>query len=140
MAKKKPVKKAPVKKKLPAKKKVTLAKKKAIKKPVKRKKTASKKVIKKAVGKGTKKPLLAEDKLRELFEKAQPRGFATYSEILYQFPGIERDIDALELLYAKLEDSGIRVEEVREYLTLPGKDEQDKKKVDEDAPLDSMQM
>ena len=145
MAKKKQVKKAPSKKKLPVKKKVALVKKKVVKKPVKAKKAAVKKVVKRVVKKpakkiAKKKPLLAEDKLRELFEKAQPRGFATYSEILYQFPGIERNIDALELLYAKLEDSGIRVEEVREYLTIPEKDEKEKKKIEDDAPLDSVQM
>jgi len=140
MAAKKQVKKRIIKKKLPVRKKAIFVKKKIVKKQVKHKKGTFKREERKSIKKSKKKPLLAEDKLRELFEKAQPRGFATYSEILYYFPGIERNIEALELLYASLEDSGIRVEEVREYLTIPKKEEQDKKKVDEDAPLDSVQM
>ncbi len=140
MAAKKQVKKRIIKKKLPVRKKAIFVKKKIVKKQVKPKKGTFKREERKSIKKSKKKPLLAEDKLRELFEKAQPRGFATYSEILYYFPGIERNIEALELLYASLEDSGIRVEEVREYLTIPKKEEQDKKKVDEDAPLDSVQM
>lgn len=140
MAAKKQVKKRIIKKKLPVRKKAVFVKKKIVKKQVKSKKGTFKKKERKSIKKSGKKPLLAEDNLRELFEKAQPRGFATYSEILYHFPGIERNIEALELLYASLEDSGIRVEEVREYLTIPKKEEQEKKKVDEDAPLDSVQM
>ena len=67
-----------------------------------------------------------EDKLQELIEKARPRGFVTYSEILYQFPDIEKDVEGLEYLYEKLEEDGIRVEEVKEYLNV---DEPEKKKV-----------
>ncbi|MDP2734997.1 MAG: sigma-70 family RNA polymerase sigma factor [bacterium] len=78
--------------------------------------------------------------MRELFEKAQPRGFVTFSEILYQFPGIEKDVEALEVLYARLEESGIRVEEVKEYLSLPKEEDEQKRKVEEDAPLDPVQM
>ena len=103
-----------VKKKLTMGGKRGFAKKKTVPKPPKKRKRAQRSWIKKPPRKGAKKPLLPEDKLRELFEKAQPRGFATYSEILYQFPGIERNIEALEFLYESLEDSGIRVEEVRE--------------------------
>ena len=145
------------KKKLPAKKKAVFVKKKGKKNLGQVRSTAPRrsaqrnkarlerpKKIRRLVFRSTKKsgkkPLLAEDKLRELFEKAQPRGFATYSEILSYFPGIERNIEALEFLYASLEDSGIRVEEVREYLTIPKKEEQEKKKIDADAPLDSVQM
>jgi len=59
---------------------------------------------------------------------------------LYAFPGIEKKIPALEALYAKLEESGIRVEEVREYLNLPEKEEVERRKVEEEAPLDPVQM
>jgi len=80
-----------------------------------------------------------EDKLLELIEKAKPRGFVTYSEILYQFPDIEKDVEGLEYLYDQLEESGIRVEEVKEYLNV---DEPEKKKVllVDEAPLDPVQM
>ncbi|MCH8244529.1 sigma-70 family RNA polymerase sigma factor, partial [Patescibacteria group bacterium] len=86
------------------------------------------------------KALFSEDLLQKLFDKAQPRGFVTYSEILYAFPGIEKKVPALEALYERLEESGIRVEEVREYLSVPKKEEVEKKKVEEEAPLDSVQM
>ena len=80
-----------------------------------------------------------EDKLLELIEKARSRGFVTYSEILYQFPDIEKDVEGLEYLYEQLEESGIRVEEVKEYLNV---DEPEKKKVllADEAPLDPVQM
>ena len=82
---------------------------------------------------------MREDKLLELIEKAKPRGFVTYSEILYQFPDIEKDVEGLEYLYDQLEESGIRVEEVKEYLNV---DEPEKKKVllVDEAPLDPVQM
>ncbi|OHA66978.1 MAG: RNA polymerase sigma factor RpoD [Candidatus Wildermuthbacteria bacterium RIFCSPHIGHO2_02_FULL_47_12] len=82
---------------------------------------------------------MREDKLLELIEKAKLRGFVTYSEILYQFPDIEKDVEGLEYLYEQLEESGIRVEEVKEYLNV---DEPEKKKVllVDEAPLDPVQM
>ena len=98
-----------------------------------------------AVSEGRKKKLsrkeqLFETRLKELFEKAQPRGFVTYSEILFAFPGIEKDILALESLYGRLETAGIAVEEVKEYLTVPKEEEVEKRKVDDEAPLDPVQM
>ncbi|MDP4007001.1 MAG: sigma-70 family RNA polymerase sigma factor [bacterium] len=138
MAKKQKEKKKPTRKKVQ--KKVSASKKRKLQKPAssvgapKRRKPVKKQV------KSRKKPLLPEETLRNLFEKGQPRGFVTFSEILYDFPGIEKNIAALEALYEKLEEAGIKVEEVREYLTVPGKEEADKKKVEEEAPLDSVQM
>ena len=80
-----------------------------------------------------------EDKLLEFIDKVRLRGFVTYSEILYQFPDIEKDLEGLEYLYQKLEDEGIRVEEVKEYLNT---EEPAKKKVllADEAPLDPVQM
>lgn len=136
------------KKQKPKKKRV--AKKKATKRPAPKRKKAKpkKRVLKKAPKKKPakkarqprKRVLLPEVQMRELFEKGQPRGFVTFSEILYQFPGIERNVEALELLYSKLEDSGIQVKEVREYLTEEKKEDVDRKKVDDEAPLDPVQM
>ena len=140
MVVKKKGKKGIIKKKLPLRKKAIFVKKKDVQKKVKTKKGTFRNPENKLGKKNKQKTLLGEDKLRELFEKAQPRGFATYSEILHYFPGIERNIEALEFLYSSLEDSGIRVEEAREYLTIPKKEELEKKKIDEDAPLDSVQM
>lgn len=131
-----------------AKKQKPKKKKTKARKPAPRKKTQVKGKRKRAGRKGKpkkqtarkKKPLLAPEKLKELFEKAQPRGFVTFSEILYQFPGIEKNIEALESLYGRLEESGIRVEEVKEYLSIPKEEDEQKKKVEEEAPLDSVQM
>ena len=100
------------------------------------KKNPAKKLKKKT----RKKVLLEDSRMHELFEKGQPRGFVTYSEILYQFPGIEKNVPALEALYGRLEESGIRVDEVREYLSIPKEEEIEKRKVEEEAPLDSVQM
>src|SRR3989344_1519005 len=90
--------------------------------------------------KGKIKPLLPQDKLQELLDKAQSRGFVTYSEILYQFPGIEIKVDALEELYSSLEKAGLRVEEVQEYLTTIKKEDADKARLEQESPLDPVQM
>lgn len=112
----------------------------------KKKQTSFKKVEKKKTGAKPRKSArerkrvgVREDKLSELIEKARPRGFVTYSEILYQFPDIEKDVEGLEYLYEKLEEGGIRVEEVKEYLDI---EEPEKKKVllSEESPLDPVQM
>ena len=65
---------------------------------------------------GPKKVFLPE-KLKELIEKGKERGFVTYSEILYFFPGIERDIKGLENLYEDLEKKGIEVKEAKELIS-----------------------
>ena len=78
--------------------------------------------------------------LQQFMERARPRGFVTHDEILYQFPGIERDVFELESLYSALEKEGIRVEEVREYLTSPEPEEQKKLQIEQEAPLDPVQM
>lgn len=85
-------------------------------------------------------PLLKEVKVQEFVAKVKSRGFVTYSEILYQFPGIEKKVDALEYLYDRLEKEGIKVEEVREYLAEVKPEEKEKIKVEEEAPLDPVQM
>jgi RNA polymerase primary sigma factor len=84
---------------------------------------------------------VSDEAIAELTEKARQRGFITYSEILYAFPEIERDVEGLELLYQHLEEEGIRVEEVREYLdVVSSKEEKDRLQVESDAPLDPVQM
>lgn len=138
---KKPQKKTSKKKSTPKPKtKARLLKGKKKKVGVKRKPAAKGAKKLRLRGQAKKWALLEGSRLQELFEKAQPRGFVTYSEILYQFPGIEKNVSALEALYARLEESGIRVEEVKEYLSLPREEELQKRKVEEEAPLDSVQM
>jgi len=61
------------------------------------------------------------EKLQQLLEKGRERGFITYSEILYFFPEVERDIKGLEKLYEDLEKEGIEVREAKEFLVLEEK-------------------
>ena len=85
--------------------------------------------------------VVRDEDVEGLIEKSRQRGFVTYSEILYAFPEIEKDVEGLERLYQRLEEEGIQVEEVREYLTME-KSEEEKGRllVESDAPLDPVQM
>jgi len=134
--------------------KVSTAKKKPVKTKIQKKKKptvrdAKKNIItrKNATGMAAKgkpkarkrKGVVSEEKIAEIIEKSRARGFITYSEILQEFPDIEKDVEGLELLYQRLEEVGIRVEEVKEYLEIEKKD--DKKTVSESiGPLDPVQM
>jgi len=86
------------------------------------------------------KGVVSEEKVNELIEKSRQRGFVTYTEILYEFPDIQKDLDGLEDLYTRLEDEGIKVEEVREYLTIKEPEEGTVLQPDSNAPLDPIQM
>jgi len=68
--------------------------------------------------------VVQEENIQELIEKSRQRGFVTYSEILYAFPDIEKDVEGLERLYLRLEEEGMQVEEVREYLDVETSDEE----------------
>jgi len=117
------------KKKKTRRKKSQPLKKKPKKKAVKRKKKARSFLRSKKV--------FTEDKFQELVKKGRDRGFVTYSEILYYFPEIERDIKGLEKFYEDLENQGIKIQEARELISLdekPGK----KKKIE--GGIDPIQM
>jgi RNA polymerase primary sigma factor len=124
--KKKSVKKKAAKK---ASKKKAKPKKKASK-PIKKKKAAAKKKTVRS-----KKSQLTPEKIEELVKKGGERGFITYSEILYLFPEIERDIAGLENLYDELEKRGIEVKEVGELLEV-GREKEPKA----EGGLDPVQM
>ncbi len=88
-----------------------------------------------------KKTAFAPEKVAELIEKGKQRGFVTYSEIIYQFPDAEKDVEGLDNLYQKLELNGLAVQEVKEYLNLgKTKDQEMREQVDREAPLDPVQM
>jgi len=126
-------KKAKVIKKKVVKNKVALKKNKvAKKKPVVKKKPAVKKGLKvkktkKAGSFKAKKPkaragkVFTVEKFESLIKRGKERGFVTYSEILYYFPEIERDITGLDQLYEDLEKQGIEVQEVKELISLEDK-------------------
>ena len=99
----------------------------------KRRKKRRKKIIKK------KKRQVTSEKIKDLIKKGESRGFVTYSEILYSFPEIEKDIKGLETLYYELEKRGIEVKEAREFLEVKeGKKEEIK--AAPETVLDPVQM
>ncbi|MDZ4231993.1 MAG: sigma-70 family RNA polymerase sigma factor, partial [Candidatus Pacearchaeota archaeon] len=123
-----------VHKKAPAKKKKVLPPK-----PTSRKKVV--RFVRKETARDRKRTGVTEQKLSEMVLKVQDRGFVTYTEILQRFPDIENDIDGLEHLYQVMEDRGIQVQEVAEYLqTETSKEQKAKEKVEKAAPLDPIQM
>jgi RNA polymerase primary sigma factor len=69
------------------------------------------------------KPKKVDEKiLKELLERGRPRGFVSDNEILYFFPDIENNIEALEEVYDILENEGIKIIETEGFLS-EGKDE-----------------
>jgi RNA polymerase primary sigma factor len=118
------MKKPQKKKKAPKAKKPVKKIKKVSKKKVSKKKPAKKQFSKKPAGKKVvvkkrttkKNNLISLEKTEELIKKGGERGFVTYSEILYLFPEIEKDITGLENLYEELEKKGIEVKEVGDLL------------------------
>ncbi|MFH1462357.1 MAG: sigma-70 family RNA polymerase sigma factor [bacterium] len=110
-------------------------------KPRSKKSSVKKKPRKKAVGKKVEKKkekVFSPEKFGQLLERGRKRGFITYSEILFFFPEIERNIKGLEELYDDLERKGIEVKEAKEFLSLEEKVK--KTKVGGDARIDPVQM
>lgn len=117
------------------------------KKGVRRRRTPKKRVrlrkklkrkIKKKITRRRGKTIFSPEKTEELIKKGRERGFVTYSEILYYFPKIEKDIWGLEQLYEELKGQGIEVKEAREFLEeVP---EGKKVKITSSEKIDSIQM
>jgi len=116
----------------------------AKKKPAKKKKQTGKKHLKK----GKKavravKTKIDPESIEALIKKAGPRGFVTFSEILFYFPNIENDIKGLEKLFDELGQRGIEVKETKEFLEMPKEHLKKAKAVEESSPagrLDPVQM
>lgn len=85
------------------------------------------------------KKVFLPEKIQALIEKGKQRGFVTFSEILYFFPQIERDIKGLEALYEILEKEGIEIKEAKEFLGIKEVPERVPKEIPE-IPLDSIQI
>jgi len=126
------------------KRKKPVRKSRTVKKAVKKRRPLKKKPKKKAVKRKKKvrsflrgKKVFTEDKFQELVKKGRDRGFVTYSEILYYFPEIERDIKGLEKFYEDLENQGIKIQEARELISLDEKVDKKKKIV---GGIDPIQM
>lgn len=120
-----------------------IARKKFVKIKLKRKKINRRRTFKSREGKGKGEPGISKkvfppEKLQQLKEKARARGFITYSEILYFFPSVEKDIAGLEKLYDSLEREGIEIKESIELLDV---EEKKKKKTRiGEARIDPIQM
>ncbi len=84
-------------------------------------KKVKKKRKKRGLPLGRPKKVFTSEKFEELVERGRKRGFVTYSEILYFFPEVERDLDGLEKLYDDLEKVGIEVKEAKELLSVEEK-------------------
>jgi len=126
--KKKTVKKVPKKKtnrKRTAKKAPKKTTKKRVVKKTPKKKTSKKKAPKRKTSRKTPKKkttrkrrskVFLKEKVEELIEKGEKRGFVTSSEILHFFPDVERDVKGLEKLYSELERRGIDIKDTKEFL------------------------
>jgi RNA polymerase primary sigma factor len=68
------------------------------------------------VPRGRPKKVFLPAKFQKLLEKGKERGFVTFSEILFFFPEVERDIKGLDKLYENLEKEGIEIREAKELL------------------------
>jgi len=99
--------KKPAATKKPAAKKKVVAKKAAPKKPVAKKTSAKKAPAKKAAPRGKAAQMYKQAEL--LVDKGRARGYVTYSEILREFPEIEKNIPFLEEMYERLSTVGVDV-------------------------------
>jgi len=86
---------------------------------------------------GRPKKVFTPEKLQKLITKGKERGFVTYSEILYYFGDIEKDIKGLEKLYENLEKEGIEVKEAKGLISL---EEKVGKTKEGEARIDPIQM
>ena len=129
---KKMIKKKPVKKKLKktVKKTRKKLKKTSLKSQKKRKILAKKKTV-------LKDKIFSSESFDRLIKKGKERGFITYSEILYYFPKIEKDIKGLDSFYEKIEQEGIVIQEAKELISIQEKTKKTKKIADN---IDSIQM
>jgi RNA polymerase primary sigma factor len=132
--------------------------KKAVKKPVKHKKPKSakspapkkahpKKVVKTLGPAAEAKRAELNTQLDELIRRSRSRGFVTDSEVINYFPEVEKDISYLEIVYARLDKEGIKVQESSSLSKVVDKDKeeisakelQDATRIDSDLP-DAVQM
>jgi len=135
MVKKKKSKKKKQVKKKKVRKSKKLTRKRIKKNPLKKRTRVSEKKVKRKSTKRRKK-VFTEEKVEKLINKGRSRGFVTFSELLYYFPDMEKDVKGLENLYQDLEDKGIEVKRAVELLDTKGK----KKKADKVRGVDLIQM
>ena len=114
---------------------------------VKPKRKLTRPTFKKAVKKLTKKQIkqkasrkrtvFTEEKVEYLLQKGKSRGFITTSEVLSQFPNLEKDIRGLENFYQELVNNSLDILERKGFLEQP---QEDKEVVGVQRKIDSVQM
>jgi len=118
--------------------------------PKKAKKAVSKKSSKSAkkakTTKAVKKVELSQKALTDLVERGKDRGYVTDSEVIYYFPNIENDVNFLDEIYKRLDESNIKVIETSQLIEVPKGEEISEKELreatstfDDNLP-DSVQM
>ena len=128
-----PKKKMALKKKIKIKKvekSVSLKKKKLTKKIKIVKKLKVKKLKKEAekTAKSFSKKEPVDKQIEELLNRGKSKGFVTEEEIIHIFPDIEDDIEKLEEIYDKLEESNIKIETAVDVIDIPENKEDESKK------------
>ena len=108
---------------------------KEVKKKVKRKRATF--VSKEVKVKRRKSSVFPAEQIERLTERGKKRGFITFSEILYFFPSIEKNIKGLEILLEDLEKDGIIIQEPKEILDV--KTTKKKKRVSKRRKIDPVQ-
>jgi RNA polymerase primary sigma factor len=108
---------------------------KEVKKKVKRKRATF--VGKKIEVRKRKSSVFSLEQVERLTERGKKRGFITFSEILYFFPSIEKDIKGLEILLEDLEKNGLVVQEPKDILDI--KTTKKKKRVLRSRKIDPVQ-
>ncbi len=109
--------------------------KKVVKKILKRKKANF--VRKKVKVRKRKSSVFSLEQVERLTERGMKRGFITFSEILYFFPNIEKDIKGLEMLLEELGKDGIIIQEPKDILEV--KTSKKKKRVLRSRKIDPVQ-
>ncbi|MBI2054441.1 MAG: sigma-70 family RNA polymerase sigma factor [Candidatus Staskawiczbacteria bacterium] len=82
-----------------------------------------KKQKKTGIARKSKKTELFLKQIESLSKKGEERGFITTSEILHEFPDIEKNVEGLEKIYDNFREKGIQIKEVREFLEVKSKKE-----------------
>ncbi|PJE51144.1 MAG: RNA polymerase sigma factor RpoD [Candidatus Yanofskybacteria bacterium CG10_big_fil_rev_8_21_14_0_10_36_16] len=92
-----------------------------------------------------KKVNVVEEKIQQLIDRGRHRGFITESEILNQFPNVEKNIQDLELLYDHLDAANINIVDTSKVFKQEAvKDFEEKRKLEKElhkaGGTDSVQM
>ncbi|MDD2732131.1 MAG: sigma-70 family RNA polymerase sigma factor [Candidatus Pacebacteria bacterium] len=89
---------------------------------------------------GYKKHIFIPEKIEELARKGKERGFVTFSEILYYFPNLEKDISSLEKLFDDFENQGIEIKDTKQFIDVLPKEKKAEKESSVNVKIDPVQL